>query len=239
MLNTLIPTRVIPRGSCRAARYSRTIIAQGILASLLAGWASAARGAVVLVVDVSNPAAVTFTATGAFADINYNLPNAQFGVSLADFFTQPIPTNDTEVGTLPHHDLASGNLTPTGGGTPYYQWNGSDVGIRTKELWFDVFADIPVYSTSAPAFTGSATIDLSSIAYVFEAGETFHTNHLTTPYLPSVGSTGNVVVGPQASGYPAIGSYLVVPEPSLAAWPAASVLSLGAWAVKRRNSRSR
>jgi hypothetical protein len=169
-----------------------------------------------LIVNDSNPYAVTFTA--ATSDPLNPDSNHVFydGIDLAGFFT-------TAVASLPT------NLTPTVTGTgltndidaaPVYDSSyidhvsGTEVDFNLYTRTMAALTDAEDFAVDAQAFTGAATVDLSDYASL----------------LPGFGSTGELFAGYSGQNDPNmenplvfIGDYEVIPEPSQ--W---SLLLLGA-----------
>ncbi len=158
-------------------------------------------GDVLLIINDSDPSNVTITATGAFAFTNDSSTNENEGVDLLEFFTAP-------VAILPPGSPASPGLSPTGDG-PYTQWQADDYSGSLVDLNISTDTSGPetqTFTTTSPAFTGSATLDLSS----FSAD------------LPSLGSSGLIVSGNSNNNGDIIGDWEVedvpVPEPSQYGW---------------------
>ncbi len=179
--------------------------------------------AVVLVVDVSDPSAVTFTAQDAASDVSSSLNRSFEGLTIENFFTASIT-----VSANPPRPIA-GDLTPSLGiqTNPYVGTGTFDYGNSTNfgpgnDL--SVFADNTVensqqFTAGQRAFNGQAIIDFSTEAAV----------------LPSVGSTGDVITGfdPSNTGEGlVIGQWTVVPEPSSTLMLFAALIGFGS--VRRR-----
>lgn len=167
-----------------------------LLAGLLLPLASPA--AVILVIDISDPSQVTFTATNAHAQNNDNDSTLEDGFSLIGFFK--VSVTDP---SLYYFDVPS-NLRSPGGNFAY----STLTSVNFEDPLSDADLDLSIFgsgfskqnfSTGAPALTGSSTADLSD----------------WLDFLPAIGATGNIY-----SGYsivferPLIGQYTVVPEPS-------------------------
>jgi hypothetical protein len=163
-------------------------------------------------VNVSNPAAVTFTATGNHSLINDSTATGVDGVDLLAFFS------DMGFGL----GSVSGNLTPpTQDGIAYFTWytdSYSSGGTSYNDLNLYSNEGHPQnFSTGAPAFTGTGTADLS--AY--------------TAFLPSLGASGNIAAGSFGQGSMAvIGQWQVTPEPATL-----SLLAVGGLAAIIRRKR--
>ncbi len=191
-----------------------------ILLSALAPLATV-NAAVVLVVDVSDPSAVTFTAQDAASDISSSLNRSMEGITIENFFS-----TISDVRTV---RFVGGNLTPSLGiqtnpyvGTGTFDYGGSiEFGIADD---LSVFANNTVensqqFTAGQRAFNGQATIDFSTEAAA----------------LPSLGSTGDVITGfnPNNAGEGLIiGQWTVVPEPSSTLMLCAALIGFGS--VRRR-----
>jgi hypothetical protein len=146
-----------------------------------------AYGNVLLTIDISNPGFVVISSTGAVPLVNDSSADSFNGVTLLGLFTQALSLDAT----------LSGNLVPAGGIAPL-DLMGNGYGSVTDfdlNLYNDNASNDPlIFSTSAPAFTGSAT-----------------TTALTVGFNPS----GNIIVGDTISGSgEVIGTWAVIPEPS-------------------------
>ena len=184
--------------------------------------AAPAQAFTVLVIDISNPAAVTFTATGNVSLVNSSLNMALGGFTIQNFLATPEWLDE----------LTTGDLHPTGSAYVYaglgtFDYEGgsgnfgsandlsiySNGGSSTTEL-------SQVFSTSSPAFNGVMTVNFSEFA----------------SSLPAAGTTGNVRAGYLIgeSGHTGIvGDYIVVPEPS-----SALLGGLGALALLKRRRKA-
>ncbi|MDP0499719.1 MAG: hypothetical protein Q7P63_06415 [Verrucomicrobiota bacterium JB022] len=190
----------------------------------LCGAAAAAHAAVLLEIDISNPAAVTFTANNnlAAADSIYDA-DISGGITIENFFTSSVTiAEDTPVG---------GNMTPFLNANALYDLFGSYE--YAEDVEFGVGNDLSVYSSAtgesqifsdeSPAFSGVAVFDFSAFAEL----------------LPAIGTTGNIFPGYTFDAEPAVGQWTVVgtviPEPSTYAL-GAGLLALGAVALRRRKA---
>ncbi len=146
----------------------------------------------ILIVDVTNPAAVTFTGTGAFASANASSGTVTFPIWLAGFYT--VAQDQTTM------TATSTTLETTGAGHTLGWAATRAIPGYTSLVLRQGPPSAENFSVSSPAFTGMATFDLSSVA----AG------------LPSAGSSGNVL-SYNNSVTTVVGTYSVtgVPEPSV------------------------
>lgn len=171
---------------------------------------------VILVIDVSNPAEVIFTATDVHSESDDDETWLMEGISLIGFFE-----NSVDDPTIYFFDVPSDLWSP-GGAFAYSQL----VSINFSDPLSDSYFDLSVFgsgfstqnfSTEEPALWGSATADLTA----------------WMTFLPAPGTTGAVYSGDEVSSKgPLIGQYLVVPEPSAGAL--LGVLGILAWAKFRR-----
>jgi len=142
-------------------------------------------------------------------------------VDLLSFFT----SSTSDIGT------ATGDLIPAGATQAYNAWywdNASGTAIDFN-LYFNIAqpdAQTQTFTTSAPAFTGTMTADLSSVAAL----------------LPAIGTNGTVVAGWLGTGSgmgdstsAPMGQYTVVPEPAAASL--LSALAASALFLPRRRAR--
>ncbi len=175
-------------------------------------WAlpSTARAEIILIVDISNPNQVTFTATGAPAQNNDPDSFLMEGISLLSFFTATVDDpaiyffDDTNLfspgGAFPYTDLVTMDFS---GGVHYVDLSIFGSGFSSQD-----------FSTSLPALTGTATADLA----------------VWSAYFPAAGTTGDIFSGDGISfSGPVIGQYLVIPEPSAAALLVVGGLGLMVW----------
>ena len=164
----------------------------GAIALLLFGATTAF--AQVLVVNVSNPSAVTLTGTGTFASANYNGgTTAAWPVRLAGFFTSAQSNIDV---TATSTTLKTTGADHTIG---YALLRVGATGATTLDFRKDGGNSQENFSTGSAAFTGTATFNLSA----------------NSAALPASGASGNILA---ADGSTVIGTYSVVtsaiPEPS-------------------------
>ena len=192
----------------RLRASARALFLLPLLIVLTAVWCgTASQAAVLITVDVSNPFAVTFTATGNFPLISGNVPSGN-GVTLFNFYTADTSTDVSISGTL----KANGMSQPYGNAAGWDFWNGDYIGPDLNIYRLpDITQD---FQTGAAAFTGASSGDFSALSAI----------------LPSIGSSGNISIGFSPPSQ-IIGTYEVVPEPSTALLAA---LGVGALFLARR-----
>ena len=152
-------------------------------------------------INQANPAAVTFTATVNNSSGNDSSTLNIFGVDLIGYFTSAIAPSSATV---------SGTLTPNGTSTAYTRWiTDSLLNTSAVDLNFYVTSSpqAQTFSTGTPAFTGTATINLSSVL----------------ASLPVSNANGQIYSGNGSSPGVVIGRWVVVPEPSVQ-----SIITFGA-----------
>lgn len=175
----------------------------GLLCST--GWAQLP---VLLQVDVSNPLAMAFAATGNKPALTDSSASTSSGVTLMDFFIA-----DAGVGNIL---LVPGTLTAAGGPPAYdFAWNSDFSTGSGNETHVELYTSGPsgpqLFTTTAAAFSGSAVGDYSSFA----------------AFLPSPGASGDIRVGDGSGGSGNIlGRWTAVPEPSTIAWSLMTPLGL-------------
>ncbi|MDP0499718.1 MAG: PEP-CTERM sorting domain-containing protein [Verrucomicrobiota bacterium JB022] len=195
-----------------------------VLASLATCAAISAQAAVLLEIDISNPAAVRFTATGNLAAADSVYPaSINGGITIENFFTSSVTINqDSPVG---------GTLTPFLNGNALYDLFGSYEYAENVE--FGTGNDLSVYSSES---SESQIFSTESIAF---AGEAVFDFSAFIELLPAIGTTGNIFPGYTFDAEPAVGQWTVVgaaiPEPSTYAM-GAGLLALGAVALRRRKA---
>lgn len=182
----------------------------------------AARADYLVTIDITNPAAVVFTATGAAPTANGSGVPGIGGIDFLQFFITPIS------------GFVMGDVTPSTFATyldssyPFLNWNTDSYSGSNVDLNF--YSQKPSsqsFNTADPAFVGAGTVNFTAYA----------------SYLPSAGATGQITNGNSgnASGpsrpLTVIGTYQVVPEPST--W---ALLALGLAAclpfLRRRGKRA-
>ena len=117
-----------------------------IVAAFLSDEATNAQLPVLIAVDVSNPAAVMFTATGAAPFVNDATTGGTYGVTLFPFFSP-----STSFGSV----SLTGDFTAAGLPAPY-SYVGGNFYLSNG------YADKQIFTTTQPAFTGSSWVNLSS-----------------------------------------------------------------------------
>ncbi len=188
--------------------------------SLLTLGSTASFAAILLEIDISDPSAVTFTATSNNASSDSSLNASSNGFTIEGFFLSN-PTVDYIDGNV------TGTLSPVTGTTQTYAIAGTFDYLSGTETFgpgndLNVTANgnagsnSQVFSTSSTAFTGTAVMDLSS--YVAN--------------LPLAGASGSIYPG-YSLGPAVIGEWSVVPEPSTYAL-GAGMLALCALALRQR-----
>jgi len=178
--------------------------ASALLALALTGFGSAAQSAVILEIDISDPAAVTFTTTDAFSQINAEALSFDSGVTLLDFFTGNTEAIDST--------LDAGAIdVPTDEGFEALSriFVGSFPGGWTLDdlnFYEDLTGDPQFtmsFTSDARALAGSATHDLSGMGL-----------------LPAAGTIGSLITGtPDAEELLVLGQWRIagavaVSEPS-------------------------
>ena len=154
-------------------------------------------GGVVITVDISNSSAVTFAASDSNASVDAGL-NSYAGISLIDFLSGNTQSLDGSVNSGSLNILDSTGEPGTRIAMDRYYSADDGFGYSLQDLTF--YTQINHYtevSTTAPALTGTITLDLHGLT------------------LPSLGSTGSVTMGDrQHASTHTFGTYNVVPEPS-------------------------
>lgn len=201
------------------ATMSRKVLFAVVASMLSVGFAVSTHAETILLsIDVSNPSAVTVTSTGAYSLVDDSSSNVQYGVVLLSFF------QDSLTYTWANY---SGNLTPPSSSSQCYNYWASDTtdttGLNLYGYTGIVYPApehaIQNFSTTAPAFTGTCTIDFSAYA----------------SYLPNAGESGDIHTGYSGLGSHAIlGQWSVVPEPSMT-WLLATLFgSMIAWLRRKK-----
>jgi hypothetical protein len=164
---------------------------------------SAISSPILLTINDADPSAVTITATG-FAPIADGTVNSKSsGIDLLTFFSG----NEFNLfgTTLPNSTLTSG-----GSGLAYRDLLGDNFSaggdtFTDLRLYLGGPTSVQTFSTLQPAFSGSWTIDFTSLG-------------LNPSALPTAGSMGDILDGFSGDAGPVIGQWEVaaVPEPSIA-----------------------
>lgn len=153
---------------------------------------SQVRGDLILTIDITNPAEVIFSATGAFAE-NDDIDDTFLseGFTLLGFF-------HSDVSADPEYFDESTLYSP-GGNFAYTTLftaaiSGSEIDLNIAGSGFST----QDFSTTSPAFTGFAIADLRSWMSNLSAG-----------------TTGNILAGDASYNTVVIGQFQIVPEPSV------------------------
>lgn len=160
-----------------------------------------------LTINDSDPAAVTITATGLDPIQNDSSGRtANDGVDLLSFFSQD------EIGMsagqfLPGSTLEGGNLTLSYNDVWSDDYSTGNANFYDLSLYVDISSpgsgDSQTFSTSQSAFTGSWTLNLSTLG-------------INSSALPTPGSSGQILSGSSQNPGVVIGAWQVdpVPEPT-------------------------
>ena len=180
---------------------------------------------ILLTIDDSNPSAVIFTATGLAPAVNDSTRPADSGVDLFTFFLANEPSLFSQI-------LLGPTLTGGNSGVSYNSVLGDNFstgGDNFQDLRLYVDSSSPgsgnmqAFSVTQPGFTGSWTIDLSSLG-------------VSPSALPSPGTRGDIFSGFSGDQGTLLGQWQVasVPEPGVG-----SLFVLGtvlAFALNRRRT---
>ncbi len=178
---------------------------------------------VLLTVDISNPASVVIAATGNNASTNDSSKTAWDGIDLLGIFLSNVYG---QFGT----NAIGGTLIGGGSGQAYdfYEPDGTS-GRNANHFNLNLYENQPgsppiqSFSTGTSAFTGSMTIDLSSVVSA----------------LPSSGASGDIRAGWFGNQGAVIGQWQVVytppaPTPEPGTLALAGLGGVGAWFYARR-----
>jgi len=188
-----------------------------LAAGLFAATFPAAGQSILIDINESNPSAVQLIATGNLPIVNDSSQPIASGVDLISFFTASAAGGGA----------ATGSLMPFAPTIAYSQWVTDDLNNSPNNLDLNLYNSsanlTQTFSTSSPAFTGTATINLSSLL----------------ADLPSTGATGPIYSGYSASRPQGqlIGEWQVVPEPPAVAQLALGALTFAGLALVRRARR--
>jgi PEP-CTERM motif len=154
----------------------------------------AAQAQILLTVDISNPSAVTFTATGAAPAISANVGSYANGIDLLTFFIDDAGISNTfsdPFSTLTTADASTGPAL-----TDAAVDNFSPLSVDLSIFKFNSGAGM-TFTKGQPAFLGTLTLNLSAEP------------------IPAGLATGNILAGYSQGGpQVVIGQWEVVPEPS-------------------------
>jgi hypothetical protein len=186
-----------------------------LAAGLFAATFPAAGQSILIDINQSNPSAVQFIATGASPIVNdfsvYNL----FGVDLNSYFTASVAGGGA----------ATGSLIPAGTTAAYTQWFSDNLLNSPNTVDLNLYTSsnpqLQNFSISSAAFTGTANINLSSLL----------------ADLPTTGTSGPIYSGDSRSSGQLIGTWQVVPEPSVEAQLALGAVVFAGLALVRRARR--
>jgi hypothetical protein len=186
-----------------------------LAAGLFAATFPAAGQSILININQANSSAVQFIATVTVPLANDSSQFNLFGVDLLNYFTSAQSVGGAVAGTL----------IPAGTTFAYSQWLPDNLHVASSvdlNLYSTSTAQLQAFSSSSPAFTGTAIINLSS----------FLAN------LPSTGASGNIYAGDAHSPAGAlIGRWTVVPEPSVEAQLALGAMVFAGLALVRRSRR--
>jgi MYXO-CTERM domain-containing protein len=187
-----------------------------LTAGLFAATFPAAGQSILINIYEGNPSAVQFVATSA----NPNNASALnlYGVDLIKYFTTAPAVAAGAV---------TGNLIPAGTTVAYTEWIPDNLLAAGQNVDLNLYntsdPQTQVFSTSGQAFSGTATIDLSSLL----------------ANLPATGASGQIWSGNIHSPGQAwlIGKWTVVPEPPVGMQLALGAMVLAGLAFVRRSRR--
>lgn len=168
---------------------------------------------ILLTINDTNSSAVIITATGMAPAVNSDVISVQDGIDLLAFLTSPLASSEIPI---PESDLMGGGVSVSYNEAYVDNYSGSDIDLN---IFSNSGSDTQNFSTSQPAFTGTATLDLSGFA------------------LPTAGASGEIIVGYNGSGNnEVIGTWQVVsaPEPGTNSLLAVGLLAAGFMTYRRR-----
>jgi MYXO-CTERM domain-containing protein len=186
-----------------------------LAAGLFAATFPAAGQSILINIYEGNPAAVQFVATTNFPTPDDSSQYNSFGVDILNYFTAPASTGGTVAGTL----------IPAGTSAAYNGWFPDNLHAATSvdlNLYVTANPQLQIFTNRSRAFTGTATIDLSSFL----------------AQLPGTGATGNIYSGDARSAGAWLGKWIVVPEPPVEAQVAMGAIVLAGLALVRRSRRA-
>ena len=170
---------------------------------------------VLIEINQSDASAVQFIATVNGSLVNDSSQYNLFGVDLISYFTASMVSGSAAV---------TGNLIPAGTSAVYSQWHADNLtasGNVDLNLYNNSSPQLQIFTTSSPAFTGTATINLASLL----------------ADLPTTGSIGDIYSGDIRSPGKVIGQWVVVPEPPVKAQLALGATVFAGLALVRRSRR--
>jgi hypothetical protein len=188
-----------------------------LAAGLSAATFPAAGQAILIDINQSNPSAVQFITTGASSFVNDSIHLNTDGVDLNSYFTASVAGGGA----------ATGSLIPAGTTAAYNAWVPDDLNNSPNNVDLNLYVigspTFQNFNISSAAFTGTATVNLSSLL----------------ADLPSTGTIGYIYSGysgsrPQGQ---VIGEWVVVPEPSVEAQLALGAVVFAGLALVRRARR--
>lgn len=196
-----------------------------LLGSLFVLAGNEARAQILLQIDVSIPSAVTITATGAIPNAASNTVQFGDGVTLVGFFKD----STGEIANSLGGNLSAAALTNESKVFDVYYssyYNSADYQYYDDlRIWGSGISDTMVYDLVNPAFSGTATVDLSTVS----------------AFLPDVGAMGMIWTNftDGVSDTTNLGTWQVVgvPEPSTyAALFGLAALGFVAWRRRRASA---
>ena len=187
-----------------------------LAAGLFAATFPAAGQSILVYIYEGNPAAVQFVASTNYPTPDDSSQYNLFGVDILNYFTAPASTGGAVTGTL----------IPAGTSVAYNRWfpdNLNESSSVDLNLYVTAITQLQIFTNRSRAFTGTATIDLSS----------------WLAQLPVTGATGFIFSGDGRSPGVLLGRWIVVPEPPVEAQLGLGAMLLAATGFFRRSRRSR